>query len=447
MADSTVMILSMLLVGIGGAGIGGATATQMQVASKSDSALRKVHPQLIETAKDAPGAFVRVRAYSRVGTDLSAYMPDALAPAFVGPTGYTTITGTIVARNVAKLAGVDGVASVFPITGAFVPDRKHDGESSAATLPSAEVQAHLTERMRTGQRNNYPGAPGPAPNGWYDILGGHDSQLAWDKGYTGEGVKVMVNDSGIDFAHPDLMGTQARVTDPSSPYFGWPLQYDQFSMYLMARDFILGESNIADGFGAYADTSTVVSEGSASYQPVDAEAPYDYTLTGTSLSGDYHIGSHPDNGLRQWYRLINEIDLADPEAHDERPAVLVADEATAGVYDTVYVDLDFDNDFSDEKPMRKGDEIGGADWWGAIDPATGEFDPEPDGFYDQSAGMLYWIADGVNSVPAADWWWGIGVAGNGVADEGDPGSGNLVLFSIQDFLASPGGDHGQLCAS
>ncbi len=43
--------------------------------------------------------------------------------------------------------------------------------------------------------------------------------------------------------------------------------------------------------------------------------------------------------------------------------------------------------------------------------------------------------------------WGIGASGNGVADEGEPGSGNLVPFSIQDFIASPGGDHGQLCAS
>ncbi len=74
-----------------------------------------------------------------------------------------------------------------------------------------------------------------------------------------------------------------------------------------------------------------------------------YTLTGTSQSGEYHIGTHPDNGLRQWYRLVNGIDLADPEAHDERPAILVVDEGAAGVYDTVYVDLDFDYDFTDEK--------------------------------------------------------------------------------------------------
>jgi hypothetical protein len=444
---SVVMILSMMLVGIGGPSVGGAVATQMRVATSSDTAARKIHPLLIEAAKDSPDTWVRVRAYSRAGTDLSAYMSDALSPAFVGPTGYTTITGTVLARNVTKLAGVEGVASVIPMTGAIVLDHEHVDGANETVLPGAEVQAELTARLQAGQRDNVPDAPAPVLNGWYDVLGGHESQLAWDKGYTGEGVKVMVNDTGIDFAHPDLMGTQARVTDPSSPYYGWPLQYDQFSMWLYARDYYLGESNIADGLGTYADTSTIVSAGSASYQPLDAEAPYDYTLTGTSQSGEYHIGTHPDNGLRNWYRLINGIDLGDPAAHDERPAILVVDEASAGAYDTVYVDLDFDNDFTDEKPMRKGDEIGGADWWGAFNPETGDFDPEPDGFYDQSAGLLYWISDGVNSVPAADWWWGVGAAGNGVADDGDPAAGNLVLFSINDFTFVSDGYHGQLVSS
>jgi hypothetical protein len=53
----------------------------------------------------------------------------------------------------------------------------------------------------------------------------------------------------------------------------------------------------------------------------------------------------------------------------------------------------------------------------------------------------------VNSVPAADWWWGVGVAGNGAADDGDPATGNLVHFANQDFVTSPAGNHGQLCAS
>src|SRR5688500_3159622 len=167
------MLLSMMLVGIGGSNIGGAMATQMRVATSSDAAARKVHPLLLNAAKDSPDTWVRVRAYSRAGTDLSAYMWDALAPAFVGPTGFTTITGTLLARDVTKMAGIEGVASVFPITGAFVPSRVFDERSSARVTPSIEVQARLTERLQSDQRNNNPDAPGPVPHGWYDVLGGH----------------------------------------------------------------------------------------------------------------------------------------------------------------------------------------------------------------------------------------------------------------------------------
>ena len=55
---------------------------------------------------------------------------------------------------------------------------------------------------------------------------------AWDMGYTGEGVKVAVMDSGVDFATPDLMGTQARVSNASSPYYGWPIVIDLDSLSL-----------------------------------------------------------------------------------------------------------------------------------------------------------------------------------------------------------------------
>ena len=97
--------------------------------------------------------------------------------------------------------------------------------------------------------------------------------------------------------------------------------------------------------------------------------------------------------------------------------------------------------------MTKADPIAGADWWGAYDPATGGYDPEPDGYYDISGGLIYWISDGVNPVPAADWWWGFGIAGNGEKDMGELSNGNLVLFSVNDFAQSPAGNHGQLVAS
>jgi hypothetical protein len=58
----------------------------------------------------------------------------------------------------------------------------------------------------------------------------HGAQKAWESGFTGEGVRVAIPDMGIDFAHPELQGTQARITDPSSPYYGWPIVFDPSSM-------------------------------------------------------------------------------------------------------------------------------------------------------------------------------------------------------------------------
>lgn len=75
------------------------------------------------------------------------------------------------------------------------------------------------------------------------------------------------------------------------------------------------------------------------------------------------------------------------------PAVIVADENTAGVYDTVYVDADFDQDLTNNKPMRKGDELAGVDLYDAAG------NPGTDGIWDLSAGMLAWIADGTNPPP------------------------------------------------
>jgi len=449
-AISILSTLSLAFLAVGGHTASRAVAStpHMRVTSASDAAKQRIYPSLLQQAQDTPQAMLRVSVYAKQGTDLRAWMPDALAPIYKTPTGYATIVGTVKANTLVKLASAAGVQAVMPLKGAAVPDPMPvDG---APSRPTAAQAAQLNALLQRGVKNTVPStnAPEPVTDGWYDVLNGHDSSLAWDKGYTGAGVKVMINDSGIDFANPDLMNTWARINDPSSPYNGWPEMFDQFSLYLLARDTFLGESNIADGFGMYIDTSTTVTAGDAAFKPLDADAPYDYSLPGTSKSGTYHIGTASDNSLRFWYRLINGIAMDDADAHDERPAVLVVDEHTAGVYDTVYIDLDFDHDFANEKAMRKGDEISGADYWGAYDVSTGEFAPDPDGFYDESGGLLYWIADGTNPPPTADWWWGIGAAGNGQHDAGEPGSGNMIALSTTaDLWLSEENDHGTLCAS
>ena len=62
----------------------------------------------------------------------------------------------------------------------------------------------------------------------------HGANDAWERGYAGEGIVVAVADTGVDFGHPDLNGTQARVTDTKSPYEGWPLMFDHNSMYYLS---------------------------------------------------------------------------------------------------------------------------------------------------------------------------------------------------------------------
>ena len=264
--------------------------------------------------------------------------------------------------------------------------------------------------------------------GWFDVLDIHKSKAAWGLGYTGDGVKVMVNDSGIDFAHPDLQGMQARINDAASPYNGWPVVFDSASMLSLAYDYFLGTTFIKDGMGIvgvapdYADTSATRSGAtlttnpdgtlSATFKTIGAKVDNTYVFSPTSKSGVYHIGSHPDTLLA---KLLG----------GERAAVLVVDENTAGVYDTVYADIDGDYTFTNEKAARKGDEIIYQDLNG-------------DGYADLSGGMIYWISDGVNPLPVSDTLWGMG------ADVAGPG--DLVAFEIMDSTEG-GGNHGQYCAS
>ena len=64
-----------------------------------------------------------------------------------------------------------------------------------------------------------------------NAIGIHHADTVWDLGYTGEGMIVAVADTGVDFAHPDLNGTQARVDDSRSDWSGWPMMFDHNSMY------------------------------------------------------------------------------------------------------------------------------------------------------------------------------------------------------------------------
>ena len=301
-----------------------------------------------------------------------------------------------------------------------------NGESLVTIDPIDGQVDHRTFWMDSGIFHKLPGVPGviaildaentPEP---YDTMpfesppgfepeavrSGeiHGANDAWERGYAGEGIVVAVADTGVDFGHPDLNGTQARVTDTKSPYEGWPLMFDHNSMYYWL---LYGDAYPARGTW-YADTSIIDYDNNTDGLLDNSE--YNITGVNASLSGAYHLGEHPD------WRLIDK-------AGGDVP-ILVVDDRISGLYETVYPDINRDGQFSNDVAMRPGEETAG-------------LDTDGDGLWDISGGLVYWVADGTNGVPYTDTY----AARHGYANR-IPGAGNLTLFMIES------GSHGTLCAS
>lgn len=266
-----------------------------------------------------------------------------------------------------------------------------------------------------------PSGSGGHATGWWDVRLDHLSSAAWAKGHTGKGVRVAVVDEGVDFAHPDLQSTQATVPATVTEYAGWPMAFDPFSALMFAYDQNYGTTFVRDGNTWYSSTVATVSSGAA--VTFDGNT-YDTRLGAglASKSGVYHIGY-------QWDANLVGVVTGYPH-----PAVLVSDANTAGVYDTVIVDLSFNRVFADDKPCTKGPgeaPISYLDYWDSAANAPGS-----DGYADISGGMIYWISDGHTGPP------GYGPAFGSMPTT--PGAGTMIAFmGALDYQA----DHGTLCAS
>ncbi len=337
--------------------------------------------------------------------------------------GLVFTSGQVPAGQVAGLARATNVVSV--LSGAPPPPPIVPGlESRVRPRPDhAGAQAPGAAPVPPAGKAA-PAAPAPpaaagagggaSPDSWHTV-DVQDVRPAWDAGYRGDGVNVAVIDSGVDFGHPDLMNTYARVTDPASPYYGWPLAFDPTSMELYANGIVGDLNNAIQAYGSwYVDTSAVIQGESGVFTTVGATPSamvpitHTYQMPGTSLSGRYHIGILPDEHLAF-------------DRYGEYVAMVVADTHQAGVYDTVYVDLLDTHDMRQAAVLSKGHEVGTTDL-------------DHDGVPDLSTGMLYFIADGRHSVPGSDWLYGLPA----------PDNGSLVaMMGSYDYAE----DHGTSCAS
>ncbi len=374
--------------------------------------------------------------------DLSDF---GLADQFTWPAGEHLSILKVPEADILRLAELPGVARVE--SGDPAIRREYPtGLDHSIPLPSGPELVEHAEAARAAEAWAEPAAEvfdtryrtdGATPDGWWDVRDGHAGSEAWDLGYRGEGVRVAILDDVIDFAHPDLHGTWA-VLPEGHPYEGWPQAFEVYATYLhsleLNPDVVVNYSRSAgSGLVATYQTSAVEERDVAGemkmtacmqpliYTPAVAPAPAISSLAPEvcdfvvpeSMSGEIRYGHHPDPYLRGLSTGRGEGGLL------EWAGVLLVDANEAGVYDTVYVDLDNDRDFTDEKPTTKSDPVSWRDTTG-------------DDIADVTGGMVSWISDGDNPIPGS-YLWGY--------EENIPDAGSMV-----SFMYAYGG-HGTLCAS
>lgn len=436
----------------------------------------KLDVTLAEWVKSAPGKRDWIMVQSTARLDLS---DRDFAHQFTWPAGEEVALFEATAKEALAIAARPGVYAVESMSPDALPNPNVPAVEPPTTNPAALAKigaqvrgaadwadaapAHAAFMARTDAvRDAAKGAApakrgGPAPKGWYDVRSGHSAAEAWDLGFRGEGVSVAVLDFEVEYGHPDLQGTW-KILPEGHPYAGWPEVFDPIVGYLAVVDkrqpnpmlrstranqfdttrVELYQTSTITMTAAPADDPAAGPRGQVCVQPRVA----DYTpalgqlaairlgamdcsivVPATSKGGAVRYGHHPDVDLAFIAAAAQAAAVPTATLMVAWPGILAVDEGAAGVYDTVYVDMDGDRDFTDEKPVRKGDPL-----------AMRDFSTPPDGITDASGGLFYWIADGVNPFPGS-WLWGL---------EGDiPAAGSEVGV----FVVTRGGDHGTLCAS
>jgi Subtilase family len=416
-----------------------------RVRSKDDAVQGKLSPDLQQKVDDeATGPVAVVVSLPSSSVAQAAQIMDDTHVA--SRSGAALVVGEVNATKLSKLAAIAGVVSVDSIQ--FKQTGTPTGnDPEVGNQPDKKAR---NEALRAFQKNSVPfdKAP-PLETSNFDQLKSmnvldaktHDFTGAWQAGYTGTGVTASVLDGGTDWGHPDLVGTWQTWTQDDMTNFGadpgwvgWPKAFDPYSTLVL----LAAPDMVPQGLSWYTDTQSAtctyvkkngkptdprkekdalcqVTFGTQTGPARNFSAPagantHTYTFPASwTKSGTVKLGSHPDEYLLELY--------------GERPAFLVTDSQTAGVYDTVYVDLNDDFSFADEKPVTKSSPVSYRDLNG-------------DGYTDLSGGLVYFISDGKTPIPG------------GPTDFGDtdaPAAGDFVAWS-GDF--DPGIEgHGTLTAS
>ncbi len=368
--------------------------------------------------KISPGLRGRLQTSPREATKVVVYTSD---PEALGLTLRTNGVQTQIGTSPSNWLGIRPIVIELP---AILVAKIAYLESVAAisTYSIPEPPQTLDPRQEGHATPQASGGDPPEPNTLLATKG-HKASDAWALGYTGQDVKVAIMDSGVDFAHPDLLDTWAVDENIASPYYNWPIAFDPNSMYYYA---IFGLTFPAmDSW--YIDTSFNATP--FANQTLPSFNGRWYNVSGiSSASGWYHLGLHPAQTLQVRF--------------NHSPAVLVADSVSSYIYDTIYIDLNDNGRFDDDKPTNISSPISYADYRNATD---GSYSTTSwnwgDGMPDMSGGLVYFIADGNTPVPYSD----IIATRYGLSTQ-IPGNGNLVALMIGDQYTA-GGDHGTLCAS
>ncbi len=355
--------------------------------------LNKIDPSLRDGANAGSKEMIKVTVLTKnmgvVNSILSKYMSQDIEGKKVSPSLRTDTNSNVpVMRTVTvPYSALRGIASLPGVMGIY----KFTSPVPADIDNMVESEAHQRiEEMKA------EGGVQPIPMD-YTTPVEHHADDAWSMGYSGSGVNVAVVDTGVDFANPDLVGQWAVDNNTNSAYYGWPIMWDPVSMDLLDRYFTADNDwerypyPIFASYGEsswYSDTTYVAQKNTTNYvnytygnngywtkryDPLgygngnsDFISRNYYVGNITSASGNFHLGIAKDDHLTEYV--------------GERVGMLVVDSTTPGVYDTVYVDLNNNLDFTDDKPVTKDSPLSYEDLNG---------DGEPD----ISGGLLYFISN------------------------------------------------------